>query len=262
MRAKQSPPRTSVETEQRLCRAYVAHQLKHPKLPSTSGAWPPPGPAVAISPQAGAGAEEIASQLAGILGSQEGRGGAPWTVFSRQLVDHMLAEHHLPTRLSELMPEDRRSYLDDVLDDLMGLRPPSWELVPKLVQTVLHLVYAGHVILIGRGASFITLQVPNVFHVRVIASLPRRVERVQNLENLSPKDAARFIAKADRGRARYLRTNFHAQVGDDLQYDLVINTERIPLPDAAELIAAGARRCFHGTTHSKPDRNRTVILAT
>jgi cytidylate kinase len=118
-------------------------------------------------------------------------------------------------------------------------------LIPKVVQTVLHLANVGHVILVGRGASVITKQMPNVFHVRLIASLARRIERVQELENLSPKEAATFIAQTERGRERYVRAYFHTRVNDDLQYHLVINTDRIPPPEAAELIADGAQRCFH-----------------
>jgi hypothetical protein len=237
-----SSPAAMLETEQGLCRRYLDYQLQHPKLPSDSGIWPPPGPAIAISPQTGAGTEEIALRLATILEAREPKGRAPWTVFDRHLVEHMLEEHHLPKRLLELMPEDRRSYLDEVLDDMMGLRPPSWELIPKLVRTVLHLAYAGHVILVGRGASVITLHVPNVFHVRLFGSLPRRIERVQKAQNLSPKEAARFTAKADRGRARYIKAHFHTRVDDDLQYDLALNTDRILPSDAAELIAAGASK--------------------
>ena len=75
------------------------------------------------------------------------------------------------------MPEDRRSYIKDVMEELVGLRPPSWVMASQVAETILHLVEAGHVILVGRGASFITARMPNVFHVRLIASLPKRVER-------------------------------------------------------------------------------------
>ena len=109
----------------------------------------------------------------------------------------MLSEHHLPKELGLLMPEDRRSYIQDILDDLMGLRPPSWVLEPKIAETVLHLADAGHVILVGRGASIITERMPNIFHVRLIGSLPKRIERVQTLQKLTPQEAAK--ARPQRG---------------------------------------------------------------
>jgi hypothetical protein len=222
------------------------YQLKHPKRPSATGVWPPPGPAITISPQTGAGAEEIARQLVSVLENREPRGHAPWTVFDRHLVQIALQEHHLPERLARFMSEDRRSYVDDVIDEMIGLRPPSWEVIPKIIQSVQHLADAGHVILVGRGAGIVTGGMPNVFHVRLIASLPKRIECVQKLEmeNLSPKAAAKFIARIDRGRGRYVKAHFHKRLDDDLQYHLVLNTDLIPLHDAAEMIADGARRCF------------------
>src|SRR5579862_4649329 len=124
------------------------------------------GPAVTISHQTGSGAHEVAERLAELLQEMEPKGSRPWTVLDRQLVEKALEEHHLPRQLANKMPEDRRSYVDDVLDDLFGLRPPSWVLVPQVVETMLHLAEAGHVVLIGRGATIVTAQLPNVFHVR------------------------------------------------------------------------------------------------
>jgi cytidylate kinase len=226
------------------CRAYLSYQLDHPKRPSENGVWPPSGPAITISPQTGAGADEVARQLAAVLQALEPRGRSPWTIFDRQLVEQVLAEHHLPKTLAKFMPEDRRSYLEDVLDEILGLRPPSWELIPKVIQTVRHLADAGHVILVGRGASLATADMPNIFHVRLIASLPRRTERAQKLQQLSPKEATRLIARTDRARARYANAYFHSNVDDDLQYHLVINTDLVPPPKSAEFIASAARICF------------------
>jgi hypothetical protein len=254
--AMQKEPSTlsaSFESDLEAYRLYVDYHLPEPKEPEPSATHrrARPGPAITVAAETGSGADELAKELTLLLQAGEPIGSPPWTVFDRQLVEKMLEEHHLPARLARLMPEDKRSYLDDVLDEILGLRPPSWELIPSLVKTVLHLAYVGHVILVGRGAGFITEQLPNVFHVRLIASLSRRIERVQKLENLSAKEAGKFIAKTDRGRGRFLKAHFHARIDDDLRYHLVVNTDRLPVPEAAELIANGARRRFRNATEGK-----------
>jgi cytidylate kinase len=227
------------------CRSYVVYLInEHKKKTPAVLHWPPSGPAITISDLTGSGAHEIARQVAALLQGNEPRGAAPWTVFDRQLVEKVLEDHHLPKRLAKLMPEDRRSYLNDVLDELVGLRPPSWVLVPKVIKSILQLAEVGHVILVGRGASFVTARLSNTFHVRLVASLPQRIERVQNQQNLSARQAAKFIAKSDRGRGRYVRAYFHSRIDDDLQYHLVLNTDRLPLAEAADLIAYGAGRYF------------------
>ena len=212
--------------------------------PSDTPRWSTPGPAITISNLTGSGAHDLAGHLAELLQAEEPQGSPPWAVFDRQIVEKVLEEHRLPKKLAGLMPEDRRSYFTDVIDEFIGLRPPSWTLVPKVIQTVQHLATKGHVILIGRGAGAITETMPNIFHVRLIASLPKRIERVREHKNLSSDDAAHFIAVTDRGQLRYARAHLHTRLDDDLHYHMVLNTDRIPLPDAAQLIAAGARTCF------------------
>jgi hypothetical protein len=202
------------------------------------------GPAITISHQTGAGAHDIAERLARMLQESEPRSGDGWRVFDRQLVEKALEEHHWPKALANKMPEDRRSYIDDVVEELFGLRPPSWVLVPQVAETTLRLAAAGRVILVGRGATVVTARLPNVFHVRLIASLPRRIERVQKLHGLSRALAAELVKKEDRGRERYVKANFHARLDADLLYDLVINTDRVACPDAAAVIAEAARRHF------------------
>ncbi len=224
--------------------AFIVSQFKELHERMDVGSSRLPGPAITISHQTGAGAEEIAELLAAQLQASELAGAHAWRVFDRQLVEKALEEHHLPKALAKKMPEDKRSYIDDVMDELFGLRPPSWVLVPQVVETMLRLAITGHAIIVGRGAAVVTKRVPHVFHVRLIAPLPSRIERVQRRLNLSTEAAADFVEKRDRGRERYVKANFRARLDDDLLYHLVLNTDRFSVADAAALIAEGAQSCF------------------
>jgi cytidylate kinase len=86
---------------------------------------------------------------------------------------------------------------------------------------------------------------------QLIASLPGRIALVQKLDHLTPEQAAKAVARSDRGRGRYVKVHFHVCVDDDLLYHLVINTDRFPCQDAAQLIADGARRCFQSSAGGK-----------
>ena len=118
-------------------------------------------------------------------------------MFNRQLIEAVLEEHNLPKQMGRLIPEERRSYLKDVTDELLGLRLPSWIIGPEIVETVLHLADAGNVILVGRGANLITARMPNVFHVRLIGSLEKRTKRIQSQKSLTAEEAARFVAQQE-----------------------------------------------------------------
>ena len=119
-------------------RAYVISQRQghenlaaaHPQLLK---------PAITISHQTGAGASEIADQLAQVLQKTEYMGDHPWSVFDRQLVEKALEEQRWPKDLAKKITEEKRFFIDELMDGLFGFRPPSWVLVPQVVETTLRL---------------------------------------------------------------------------------------------------------------------------
>ncbi len=201
-------------------------------------------PSITISHQTGAGVREIAERLAQVLQKTEFKGQQPWAVFDQQLIEKALEENRWPKELAEKITEDKRLFIDELMDDLFSLRPPSWVLVPQVVETVLRLAMAGHSILVGHGATVVTAKLPNVYHVRLTGSLPRRIEREQTLRKLTPVDAAKFVRKEDRRREKYLKAHFHARLDNELLYDLVINTDRVSIGDAVAVIAEGDSKVF------------------
>ncbi|MCU0785327.1 MAG: cytidylate kinase-like family protein [Verrucomicrobia bacterium] len=195
------------------------------------------GHAVTISRQAGCGALEVAEKLAKLLQAYSPKAAPPWTVFDRNLMDKVLEDHHLPARLAKFLPEDRASHLQDILDDLFGFRPASGTVVQQASETILHLAEMGHVILIGRGATVITAKLPDVFHVRLVAPLEKRIEHAHEFYNMSKKAARDFIQREDTGRQRYLSKYFNTRIDDPLLYHLIINTGLVSYDEAARMIA-------------------------
>lgn len=193
--------------------------------------------AVTISRQAGAGAWIVARELAALLDRRAPAEEVKWTVFDKELVEHVLDDHNLPKKLVGFMPEDRVSMLDDMVTELLGLHPPSWNLVRATSDTILRLAAVGNVILIGRGANLITMKLPHMVHVRLVGSLENRIQRVMEYLKLDRKTAVEFVERADRGHHRYLREHFKAEIDNPLFYDLIINTDRVSCERAAELIA-------------------------
>ena len=220
-----------------------------PFLSSESQPWkgPPGSPrpvktrlTITISRQSGSGAHVIATKLAEYLQLHTADLEYPWAVFDRNLVEQVLEDHHLPTRLARFMPEDRTSQLAEVLDELLGNLPPSTLLVQQTAETVLRLAQRGHVILIGRGANLITNGMDNVFHVRLVGSLQRRIAHVQQTHGLDRKRAMERIHAEDRGRSRYLKKHFNADPEDPRLYHLVINTDLVSYDKAACMILDAA----------------------
>ena len=192
--------------------------------------------AVAISRQAGCGAVVVAEKLAHYLQHHSSGDACPWTVFDRNLMEKILEDHNLPTRLAKFLPEDRVSQLEDILADVFEMHPPSQTIIGQGTETILKLADLGNVILIGRGSTVITAQLPHVLQVRLVAPLEKRAAHAHQFYNLTENEAHKFCLSQDRARERYLKRYFNADINDPLRYHLVINTGRVGYDEAAKLI--------------------------
>ena len=164
------------------------------------------------------------------------RGACPWTVFDRNLMDKVLEDHNLPTRLAKFLPEDRVSQMEDILADVFDVHPPSQTVIDQTTETILKLAGLGNVILIGRGSNVITARLPHVLHVRLVAPLEKRIEHARQFYHLTGTEAHKFCLSQDRARERYLKKYFNADINDPLLYHLIINTGLVSYDDAAKLI--------------------------
>ncbi|MDE3067582.1 MAG: cytidylate kinase-like family protein [Verrucomicrobiota bacterium] len=191
---------------------------------------------VTISRQAGCDALAVAGKLTRYLQMHSPRDTVPWKVFDRNLMDQVLEEHGLSAHLAKYLPEDRVSELEDLVADLLGVHPPLREVVRQSAETILELAAFGNVILIGRGGTVITAGLPQVIHVRLVAPFENRVRHAQAAYNLKPAEARAFCLRADRGRERYLKTYFNADINDPLLYHMTLNTGWLSFEETARVI--------------------------
>ena len=193
--------------------------------------------AVTISRQAGCGGVIVAEKLSKYLEQHAPPPpGLAWTIFDRDLMLKVLADHRLPSHLEKFIPEDRVSAIEDTLADIFGVRPTAETLVQQTAETIVKLAELGNVILVGRGANFVTAKVPHMVHVRLVAPLEDRIERIIRDDKKSPDEARKFCLEEEQSRARFIKTYFHGDINDPVNYHLVINTSRVGYDNAARLI--------------------------
>jgi cytidylate kinase len=198
---------------------------------------------VTISRQAGAGAETVAQLVVERLNHGRKAGGdTPWTVFNKNLVERVIEDHQLPLQIQKFMPEDATVFSPGgALEEMLGLHPSSWTLAHHTTDTIYRLARLGNVVLVGRGANFITAELPKALHVRLVAPLALRVKRVAAVMELSEADAAELVRERDHGRERYVKVHFKAAIDDPLRYHMVLNTGCLSFEHCAKLIAETAR---------------------
>jgi cytidylate kinase len=127
-------------------------------------------------------------------------------------------------------------------------KPPFWDSWQIQRKKFLHFLEAGiyefarkgNVVIVGRGGQVLLKDLPGVFHLRVIAPLAVRVQRVL-AEEKDEKQTARLLRRNDRDSEGFIRSFFDMDWDDPNLYDLVINTQKVSAESAAEMILRTAQ---------------------
>jgi cytidylate kinase len=101
---------------------------------------------------------------------------------------------------------------------------------------VRRLAREGNVLLLGRGSQVLLQNHPGVLRIQVVAPLPCRVQVVMEGLHLSKRDAQRRVRASDHARSDYLRRYHDVDWLDPTLYDLVVNTGRLTVAAAIQLI--------------------------
>lgn len=137
------------------------------------------------------------------------------------------------------VPEMALATIDEL--GLLGLKPSTvnQEAYLRAVrQVVYELVHDENIVIVGRAGQMILREEKGVLHVRVVAPLEVRIKRTASDMKLEPDSARKLVEQSDRARAHYLKRYYHANIDDPGLYDIVINTGRLAVGRAAEIVCA------------------------
>jgi cytidylate kinase len=142
-------------------------------------------------------------------------------------------------RISEAMAQT--AYISD--STYTGLYSPFWDIplddknyLSGLEYVIKELAGSQSIVIRGRGSQFILKDFPGAFHVQIVASVEVRVKRVMERLKINAEDARKEIARLDNGSREFVKRYFKANIGDPLNYNMVINTNRLSIEGAASII--------------------------
>jgi len=120
-----------------------------------------------------------------------------------------------------------------------SLRSPAYE---KLIEQVIRETAAeGNVVILAHGAGIHLAGTKDLLRVFVTGSPGVRSERLKHDAKLDEQPARKAIRDSDRQRREYLRRFCDVGQESPTHYDLVINTDFLTTPQAAELIVSASR---------------------
>ena len=123
-------------------------------------------------------------------------------------------------------------------DDLI---PTEAEVFGSFQHVIEKLWKMDNVVIVGRGSQIVLAGKPNTLHVRFVAPLANRIERVMEDQGIVYPLAEREIEAVDKQHAQYIKHYYDADWADAKHYDLVLNTGSMSDEQAAKVIIAAVR---------------------
>jgi cytidylate kinase len=183
---------------------------------------------VCIAREAGAGGSTLGRLLARRLN---------WAFYDEQIIETIAERMEVPIEdvkaLDELSPGVIQDWLLPLREEHYAPLEAYLDHLAKLVQAI---GQAGEAIIVGRGAGFM-LPRSSCLSVRVVAPPKARAQRRGERLGVSARTARRMARDLDHRRDRFVRTMFHVDPRDPHRYDLVLDSDSLGLPIAAEIIA-------------------------
>jgi hypothetical protein len=216
------------------------HEHRHGTRATPAHAPPrPPVPFITISRQAGAHGRTVATQLLKQLNDRE-PDAPPWAVWDDQLVERVAHDEHLPAHKVAALEDVRPSWLEEALGSLVVTTPPVDEMkvYHRVSATIRALVAKGRVIIVGRGAVFVTDGVPGGIHIRLVAPTDRRTEWAARERDLDPKAAAEWVRKTDDARKAFYHRHFPGRPFVPESFTATYNTATSTVEQIAQSILA------------------------
>jgi cytidylate kinase len=193
-------------------------------------------PLITISRLTGSGGRTIADLVAKKLGK-------PWKVWDKEILEEIAKDTKKSVEFFKEFDERTISLTEEYIDDFFGKQVPIFSRYEKeLIKVLTAIGQQGYAIIVGRGANYLF---PNALKVRIVAPANVRLENMVKFEkNYTREQSHRWLINTDKRRDEFIKRIFGKDPNDALYYDLVINTENIPLSTSASGISLLAKSHF------------------
>ncbi len=179
-----------------------------------------------ISRQVGSMGDEIADKVAVQLG---------YRLFEKNGINAMVSDYvgDFAREMDAISAEKKPGFFDKLLRDR--------SIYNNLVRAIIYdIASRGNVVIRGRGGNFLLSSYPEVLNVRIVAPISTRITRVQKNEPRR-EIAEEIVNQSDQDRNGFVRYLFRQRPSDIDAYDLVINTRKIDVSSAVDILTARAQ---------------------
>ena len=198
-----------------------------------------PADLITLSREYGAGAGRLAALLGERLGWRVLDAEIPLAVSRRLGIPSDSLEdwdEHAPGLLESMGNALLLGSPELLVDPAFAARPHSRDVAAATHELLLDAARTPPVIIVGHGAQAIFVDRPHSVHVRLVAPIRDRLRQIMARRSSTEQEARAIADHVDRDRAHYVKEYHHRDVRDPLLYNLVINTGKVAMTDALELV--------------------------
>ena len=212
-------------------------------------------PSLTLSRECGAGTDGIGCALVDYLSEVDDSTELGWALFNQGMIGKIIEDHDLPKSVAPFLTEKTKFPVTEALEQVLNLHPSEWTLFNYSADTIRNLCRMGNAIIVGRAGNFVTADLPYTFHVRLVGTPAKRIERTASRHKISIERATEVVEETDKSRRKFVRRYAEADVESATSYHLVLNTDDFAPETAARIIGDSLLEW----THQKDSQNKEAI---
>ena len=184
-------------------------------------------PFITIAREPGSGGRPIAKLVAEKLG---------YEFVDEKIIRDIAASTKKRREIIRAVDEKSRGRIEDIIHSALNTEYiDDIEYISELGKVLLYYAHKGKVVIVGRGANFVTPFAKGL-HVNITAPYKLRVQRAMEYEGLNQPDAQKLVKKIEKERQDFVKQYLKQDLTKSNAYDLTINTSFYTLDQASKVI--------------------------
>lgn len=165
-----------------------------------------------------------------------------WHAYDKDLLGKIHDDREVNEKLLETIDTEKRKEMTELMRNMLTDYPPQVSAHIELIKTIRTLAVQGRKIIVGRAGVVITRDMKQGLHIRMIAPLNYRINKIMEVRGIKDRhEAEKFVKEQDLKRHQFMTQYVKFDAYNPASYDLTINMERFSSEEAVELVVSALK---------------------
>jgi cytidylate kinase len=199
-----------------------------------------PGPVITVARAYGCPGKLVGQELVHALNKRlaAAHDRHHWKLISKEILEESAKELKLDKFIvKEAAHSHAKGIMTSLIQSLSNKFYPGDDKIKKTIADVIRaFAKEGKVVIVGRGGVSLTQDIKNSFHIKLIAPMDWRIQKVCEMYHLTPDEATKRILEIDYKRSK-LREYYEGKKPDEWVFDIVFHLHRMTVEEVVETTA-------------------------